>query len=398
MTTYSVPAAVIGPTVTERAIAHFQERIASSDRYIVSVDQYVAFRRDGFLVVKNLLNQAEVHELLTHTNDLMQGRLPEQEASLETDGFGVPIMGTTEQVLKAPPAHLSPEEKANTWLRIHMLHRQLALHERYLLHPRVLDVLEALIGPEILALQTMLFLKGPGKPGQGFHQDSYYIPTHPDTLCGAWMAIDDVDEENGCVYFTPGSQNEPVYPPADGYGFGDDQLKGIHFVRGVSDTDDRNNDLAKIAEKKHGVTGRGVNETPAIMRAGDVAFFGGHVLHRSFTNESKARFRRSFVGHYCNARSYTSWGADGPHDDPARTAVVDAATGSSNGSHILARGNTHLPFATPRFNTPCAALLPAEMRPSPRCGPASMMGMPSGKIAPAAHATEPHPTGPTDKK
>ena len=78
--------------------------------------------------------------------------------------------------------------------------------------------LEALIGPDILALQTMLFLKGPGKPGQGFHQDSYYIPTYPDSLCGAWLAIDDVDEENGCMYFTPGSQHEPIYPPAEGYG------------------------------------------------------------------------------------------------------------------------------------------------------------------------------------
>ena len=34
----------------------------------------------------------------------------------------------------------------------------------------------------------------------------------------------------------------------------------------------------------------------------------------------------------------------------------------TNGSHILARGDTHLPFARPNFGTPCAALLPAEER------------------------------------
>ena len=34
----------------------------------------------------------------------------------------------------------------------------------------------------------------------------------------------------------------------------------------------------------------------------------------------------------------------------------------TNGSHILARGDTHLPFAKPTFGTPCAALLPAEER------------------------------------
>ena len=125
------------------------------------------------------------------------------------------------QGLEAPPAHLSPDEKVQYFLRIHMLHRKLELHERYLLHPRVLDVLEVLIGPDLLALQSMLFLKPPGKPGQGWHQDSYYIPTHPDTLCGAWIAIDDADELNGAMWMAKGSKAEPVYPPREGYGHGD---------------------------------------------------------------------------------------------------------------------------------------------------------------------------------
>ena len=51
-------------------------------------------------------------------------------------------------------------------LRIHMLHRRLEIHERYLLHPRVVDVVAGLVGPDVLALQTMLFVKGPGSPGR----------------------------------------------------------------------------------------------------------------------------------------------------------------------------------------------------------------------------------------
>src|SRR5690606_19182769 len=108
-----------------------------------------------------------------------------------------------------------PAERVQHYLRIHNLHRVLEIHERFMLHPRILDVLEALIGPDVLALQTMLFLKGPGKPGQGYHQDSFYIPTHPDTLCGAWLAVDRADLDNGCLWMTVGSQHEPVYPPKD---------------------------------------------------------------------------------------------------------------------------------------------------------------------------------------
>jgi len=86
-------------------------------------------------------------------------------------------------------------------------------------------------------------------------------------------------------------------------------------------------------------------------KAGDVVFFNGHVLHRSKKNHTTDRFRRSFVSHYCNARSFTQWGAD-EHGG----ATADPVTGMTNASHILARGDTHLPFSTPRFGTMCAAL------------------------------------------
>jgi ectoine hydroxylase-related dioxygenase (phytanoyl-CoA dioxygenase family) len=237
-----------------------------------------------------------------------------------------------------------------------MLHRQLELHERYMLHPRVLDVLEAIIGPDVLALQTMLFLKGPGKPGQGWHQDSYYIPTHPDTLCGAWIAVDDCDEQNGAMWFAKGSGVEPVYPPCPeaGYGFGDKLVGDIRYVKNVSDTDDEKNTLSAVADK--------YDQVLVSAKAGDVVFFNGHVLHRSKKNWSTNRFRRSFVSHYCNARAFTQWGGEESSDPNYRSSEIDPVTGMTNASHILARGDTHLPFALPRFGTPCAATLPVDIR------------------------------------
>jgi len=353
-----------------------EREIERASRYRVSVNEYIKFRRDGFLVVRGLVAPEEVEELRQHTEDLMQGRLPQQTKRMEegdTSGYsGVQVQG-----LEAPPEHLSPEEKAQYFLRIHMLHRQLELHERYMLHPRVLDVLECLIGPDVLAMQTMLFLKPPGKPGQGWHQDSYYIPTMPDTLCGAWIAIDSCDEQNGAMWFAKGSQHEPVYPPRNGYGFGTRELGDIHEVDGVSNTDDTKNDLARIADKYDQIL------VPA--EPGDVVFFGGHVLHRSKFNWSKDRFRRSFVSHYCNARSFTQWGADqAQFDDVHASPTVDPVTKMTNGSHILARGDTHLPYARPRFGTPCAALLTAEERSQAGEIAATMMGdMDSGMMGSA---------------
>src|SRR5688500_1028752 len=112
--------------VAMTAPAHAQESQAPRQypRYAVSVDEYSTFRRQGFLVVHGLVTPEDIAELRQHTEDLMQGSLPEQSMTMEErdlarDG------GVTIQGLEAPPAHLSPAEKAQYFLRIHMLHRQL---------------------------------------------------------------------------------------------------------------------------------------------------------------------------------------------------------------------------------------------------------------------------------
>jgi ectoine hydroxylase-related dioxygenase (phytanoyl-CoA dioxygenase family) len=299
----------------------------SHPRYRVSVEQYVTFRAQGFLVVRDLVSQDEVAELVAHTEDILHGRvdLPGVPAAPVGPGGGhSAILG---------PGRLAEVERR--YVRIHMLHRQLEIHERFLLHPRVLDVLEALIGPDVMAMQTMLFLKPPGSDGQGWHQDSYYIPTLPDSLCGAWLAVDRADEANGCMRFLAGSQHEPIYPDAGNrhshYPLGEPE--GLTIVSGVSDTDEARNGLTPIARKYVG------REVVVEAEPGDVVFFGGHILHRSLANMTEDRFRRSFVGHYANARSFTQWDR-------------------GNAAHILARGSTHLPYAQPLFGTPCAANRP----------------------------------------
>jgi phytanoyl-CoA hydroxylase len=261
----------------------------------VTVEQYVHFREHGYLIVRGLVAPDEVQELLDHV-----------------------------------------EESHGDRLRIHMLHRKLEIHERYMLQPRIVDVVAALIGPDVLALQTMLFVKRPGSPGQGYHQDSYHIITQPDTLIGAWVALDRADTENGCVWITAGSQNEPVYPDADdhsGHG-GDRHLADIEAVSGADDPDESRNGLTPVAARYAG------REVPAVLDPGDVVFFGGHVLHRSHANRSATRSRRAFVSHYCNARSYVPW-----DDEPLAEGEM------ANDRHILARGTTHLPYALPKFGS-----------------------------------------------
>ncbi len=326
------------------------------DAYRVSVNEYTTFREQGFLVVKALIPLDDVHEMNEHVDRLLAGK--EHIPSIPP-----------------PPADLPPEQKLNYWQRAHMLHRVLPIHERFLLHPRTLDVLEALIGPDVLALQSMLFFKQPGQPGQGFHQDAYYIPSLPDTLCGAWVALDPATEENGCMWMSVGSQHEPIYPDDDTDSpnqNGDRALSDLTPIMHASHPDVTKNTLSKIAAK--------YTEVKAEVEPGDVIFFGGHILHRSFPNRSKTQSRRSFVGHYCNARSLVPWNHGDPYEGD-----------SGNYLHILGRGTSHLPYAQPRFGTICAANRPDLYGSrAPREKTMGMMPDSTGLMILTAHAEGPH--------
>ena len=103
------------------------------------------------------------------------------------------------------------------------------------------------------------------------------------------------------------------------------------------------------------------------MAPGDVLFFHGHLLHRSHENRTGTRFRRAFVGHYCNARSWVPWNHGAEFDGPTANHLTSSP------------GQFPLPYARPKFGTPCDALNPRETAGGVR--PARMMGdMPKSTV------------------
>ena len=76
----------------------------------------------------------------------------------------------------------------------------------YCTDPRVLDLVEQLIGPDIILWGSQVFCK-PARTGREvpWHQDGQYWPIRPLATCSVWIALDDVDAENGCMRYIPGS-------------------------------------------------------------------------------------------------------------------------------------------------------------------------------------------------
>jgi ectoine hydroxylase-related dioxygenase (phytanoyl-CoA dioxygenase family) len=88
------------------------------------------------------------------------------------------------------------------------------IHFRRLVYnQRILDVVQDLIGPNILLFHDQALFKPAHTGGPVmWHQDNAYWKCRPATLISCWMTLDDVDRENGAMQVIPGSQLKPSWP------------------------------------------------------------------------------------------------------------------------------------------------------------------------------------------
>ena len=238
-----------------------------------------AYDRDGFVAVEGLLSLDEVDALRAETVAIARGD-----------------RGTVAGV--RPGDARSDDAVIGDILAIHMPHKISPLMRSAMAHPNLTPILTALVSPNLKAMQTMLFVKKSGKPGQAWHQDEHFIPTRDRSLCGAWIALDDATVENGCMWMHPGSHASGVLYPMRSHG--DDRFDSAEEVHG------------------HGYEREG--GAPVELKAGGVAFFNGYVLHRSLNNRAKSGFRRALVTHYMSAESLLPWTLGAP---TARADVRD---------------------------------------------------------------------------
>lgn len=218
---------------------------------MITKEQYDQFKTDGYVIVRGLFGPEEVKRLQSHFMHVnMAGNYPGADA----------IDRANSDPLKKYPRIMQP-------------HRWDEVSLGWMLDPRLCAAMTELLGSEPYAVQTMFYFKPPGARGQALHQDQYYLRVQPGTCMAAWLAVDDCDEENGCLMVAPGSHEWPVLCTVD-----------ADATQSFTDVTVDLPDGAKVV--------------PAVMQAGDVLFFNGQLVHGSNPNTSLGRYRRSLIGHY----------------------------------------------------------------------------------------------------
>ena len=132
---------------------------------------------------------------------------------------------------------------------------------------RILDAVEALIGPDVLVCGTTLFIKEPETEGFiSWHQDARYIGLEPHNWVTAWLAVSDVDESNGCMRMLPGTHKAPLVEHVDTYGEKNMLTRG----QTVPDVDED-------------------ASVPVILKAGQLSLHHPRIVHGSGPNLSDRR-------------------------------------------------------------------------------------------------------------
>lgn len=195
--------------------------------------QIAAYHEDGFLAPITLFSPEEAGDLRREL-EAAEARWPEA-----FDGAG------------RNNAHL------NFTFLDHMVH-----------HPRLLDAVEDLIGSDILAYGSVLFIKEPEDDGfVSWHQDCRYMGLEPhDAAVSAWIALTPSTVENGCMTMIPGTHKGEVVEHKDM--FGEDNI----LTRGQT--------ILDVEEDK---------AVDLILEPGQCSFHHMRTIHGSKPNRSKDR-------------------------------------------------------------------------------------------------------------
>lgn len=231
----------------------------NGDDYILTPDQLSHFHRDGYVTLEGVLAENEFGEIEAAFDRFIRG---------EVSGMGrdfCDMSGPYDRAFEdfslvnaVLPRRYEPAIRDN-------------LFER-----RSASVARQLVGSSATLDYDQFLAKRPNKPDAVFtwHQDLGYWPTGtPEPLTATCsLALDDADEENGCLKVVPGSQKDGLRPHRPLHGH---DRESSHILS------------VELTKNDHIV--------PLPLKRGDMTVHDEMIVHGSGGNNSLDRWRRTYV-------------------------------------------------------------------------------------------------------
>ena len=190
---------------------------------------------------------------------------------------------TRDVVPRLPPEHVFYEDKNDpaTLKQIQQMGKYDPWFHQRFTTGSFREIAETLLRGPVVPKNMQYFNKPPGV-GQPTppHQDGYYFMLDPCEAVTMWFALDDVDEQNGCVRYVRGSHQLGMREHA--------RTRTLGFSQGIVDfpsDDDRE------------------REVPLPVRQGDLLVHDAMTIHRADGNQSTTRTRKALGFVYFSERA-----------------------------------------------------------------------------------------------
>lgn len=238
-----------------------------TDQQVLSEEQREKFERDGYLVADFGFSEEALERAVSDLDGMFGGEPREQDGML-----------------------FYPRRIQDAW-RLSESIKSIALH------PPVLAALEELYGRKPLPFQTLNFPVG---TEQDTHSDTVHFNTKPSGyIAGVWVALEDMDMDNGPLIYYPGSQKLP-------------EINMQHVgAEDPSQYELYERFMADLIERE------GLEAQYATIRKSEALVWSANLLHGGSSQRDQSRTRHSQVTHYffegCEYYSPLSSGNDYVH-------------------------------------------------------------------------------------
>ena len=227
-----------------------------------------AYDRNGFVVVREFLRGDDLAELTTNLDRYICEVVP---TLLDSDAF------------------YHDRDRPETLKQMQHMGQD-AFFNQYRRHPLWNELAELLVGEPVDPQDPEWFNKPPGtEHPTPPHQDNYYFCMKPPNVATLWVAIDESDEENGCLRYVRGSYRQGTRPH--------NASQVLGFSQGITDYGPADEQLAE----------------PMCLHPGDLIAHHGETIHRADPNRSQCH-RRAFA--------MVFYGVSAKRDDEAHTRYM----------------------------------------------------------------------------
>lgn len=264
---------------------------ASPTGAVITAEQLERYRRDGYVVLSQLVPVDRCDELRARANALVAEFDPGTRRSIfttdeqarNTDDYfldsGDQVRFFFEEDAFDAQGELVRAKEQSINKIGHALHDLDPLFDRFSRTPALAALVAALGVEAPLLMQSMYIFKQPFIGGEvRCHQDSTFLHTQPEAMVGLWFALEDARIDNGCLWAIPGGHHGG--------------LKS-RFIR-----DGRTTRFEELDPSPWDDAGL----VPLEVKKGDVIVLHGLVPHMSYANRSPAS-RHAYTLHIVSGRS-----------------------------------------------------------------------------------------------